>query len=147
MAAGRGRRTVLEMVGCADGRPLRIVIVGRRPDVRRGLQIRLALERDVTVVGSSSSVEAALAVLRGRRPDVLLVDVDMAPEPVPAALVTARALAPGLRVVLLTHHLHDWPGSRLALAGADDIVDKDPDARALLASVRCRREQRSEGFV
>ena len=147
MAAGRWKRTFLRMVGSDRVRPLRVVIVGRRPDVRRALQIRLALERDVTVVGSTSSVEAALPALRGRRPNVLLVDVDLAPEPAPGALGRARALAPGLRVVLLTHYLHDWPGSRLTLAGADDVVDKDPDAHGLLASVRCRSERRQQDFV
>jgi DNA-binding NarL/FixJ family response regulator len=125
------------------GAPIRVVIAGRRPDVRRALEIRLALERDVTVVGSASSVPAALAVLRGLRPDVLLVDVDAAPETPAEALGRARALAPGLRVVLLTHH-HD---ARLALAGADDVVDKDPDAGPLLASVRHRTERRPQGFV
>jgi DNA-binding NarL/FixJ family response regulator len=97
----------------------------------------------VTVVGSASSVPAALAVLRGLRPDVLLVDVDAAPETPAEALGRARALAPGLRVALLTHH-HD---ARLALAGADDVVDKDPDAGPLLASVRHRTERRPQGFV
>jgi len=118
--------------GLDGGQPLRVVLAGRRPDVRRALQIRLALERDVRVVGSTSSVAAALPALRGLRPDVLLVDVDMAPEISTEALATARALVPGIRIVLLTHHRDSVP----ATAGADEVVDKGPDAGPLLASIR-----------
>ena len=124
-----------------------MVIAGRRPDVRRALQIRLTLEPDLSVVGSTSSVQAALAVLRGMRPHVLLVDVDMEPEAPTEAIRRARALAPGLRVVLLTHHRDAWPPSRLAEADGDDVVDKDPGAGPLLASVRRRSERHSQGFV
>jgi DNA-binding NarL/FixJ family response regulator len=145
-AAGRDSRVLVMVRGLDGGAPIRVVIAGRRPDVRRALQIRLALEPDVTVVGSTSSAQAALAVLRGVRPDVLLVDVDMEPEAPTAAVRRARALAPGLRVVLLTHHRDAWPASRLRETAADDVVDKGPGAGPLLAAVRGRPEQ-PQGFV
>lgn len=115
-----------------------MVIVGCRPDVRRALQIRLALEGDVTVSGSAPSVEAALPALRGQRPGVLVVDLDGGPQCCEDALARARSAAPGLRIVLLTHHL-EAPG----LLGADDVIDKGPDAGPLLASIRGR----AQGFV
>jgi DNA-binding NarL/FixJ family response regulator len=129
--------------GCT---PIRVVIVGRRPDVRHALQIRLALESDVAVVGSTTSVQALLPVLGRLRPDVLLVDADMTPEPPKEAFGRAREAVPGVRIVLLTHH----HGARLALAGADDVVDKGPDAGPLLASLRHRtgaRPPAPQGFV
>lgn len=115
-----------------------MVIVGLRPDVRRALQIRLALEGDVTVSGSAPSIEAALPALRGQRPAVLVVDLDGGPAPCADALAAARFAAPGLRVVLLTHHLEATAG-----LGADDVIDKCPDAGPLLASIRGR----ARGFV
>ena len=144
MAPGRRVSTVLEMVPALDGGPpIRVVIAGRRPDVRRALEIRLALEPDVAVVGSQSSVQAALPVLRGLRPDVLLVDADTGPEIAAEALIEARAAIRGLRVVLLTHHRDPGPG----VPGADEVVVKDPDAGPLLASLRRRVERRPQGFV
>lgn len=132
------------MVPALDGGPLiRVVIAGRRPDVRRALEIRLALEPDVTVVGSTSSVQAALSLLRGLRPNVLLVDADAEPGNLAEALIGARALVPALRVVLLTHR----GDAGLAMPGADEVVDKSPDAGSLLASVRRRAEGRLQGFV
>jgi DNA-binding NarL/FixJ family response regulator len=124
---------VLVMVrGLDDAPPIRVVLTGRRPDVRRALEIRLALETDVRVVGSKSSVAAALPALRGLGPDVLLVDVDMAPEIPSEALAAARELVPGIRIVLLTHHPDALPDT----AGADEVVDKGPDAEPLLESIR-----------
>jgi DNA-binding NarL/FixJ family response regulator len=144
MALAPGISKVLGMVrGLDGGQPVRVVLAGRRPDVRRALQIRLALEPDIRVVGSTSSVAAALPALRGLVPDVLLVDVDVGPAMPPGALDVARALVPGVRIVLLTHHRDGLAG----VAGADDVVDKDPDAGPLLASIRRRSEVRPEGFV
>jgi DNA-binding NarL/FixJ family response regulator len=132
------------MVRGFDGRPpVRLVLAGRRPDVRRALEIRFALEPDLRVVGSTPSVQAALPVLRRLRPDVLLVDIDMAPAIPAGTLAAARALVPRLRIVLLTHHRD----ALLAMAGADDVVDKSPDVGPLLASVRRPWEVRPEGFV
>ena len=148
MAAPGQDSTVLMMARGLEGAPLiRVVIAGPRPDVRRALQIRMALEPDMTVVGSTSSVQAALPVLRTLRPDVLLVDVDMEPDTSAESLGRARALAPGLRVVLLTHHRDAWPASRLDTTGADAVVDKDPGAGPLLASVRRLSDHRPQGFV
>jgi DNA-binding NarL/FixJ family response regulator len=132
------------MVPALDGGPLiRVVIAGRRPDVRRALEIRLALEPDMTVVGSVSSVQATLPLLRALRPNVLLVDVDAGPETPAEAVTRARALLPRLRVVLLTYHR----SAGLDMPGADEVVDKSPDAGTLLASVRRRQEGGPQGFV
>jgi DNA-binding NarL/FixJ family response regulator len=145
--AGRDS-TVLVMARGLEAAPhIRVVMAGRRPDVRRALQIRLALEPDIAVVGSTSSVQAALPVLRGLRPDVLLVDVDIGPDTPAEALTRARALAPGLRIVLLTHRRDAWPAARLTVYGADEVVDKDPGAGPLLASVRRLTDGRQQGFV
>jgi len=144
MAQRQWASKVLEMVRGRGGGPhIRVVLAGRRPDVRRALQIRLALEPDVKVVGSTSSVLAALPTLRGLRPDVLLVDVDAAPQFPAGALAVARALIPGLRILLLTHHCD----AVLGMAGNDEVVDKSPDAGPLLASIRGQQSISPEGFV
>jgi DNA-binding NarL/FixJ family response regulator len=144
MARGQGGSKVLEMVRGLDGRPpICVVLTGRRPDVRRALEIRLALESDVRVVGSTSSVQTALPALRRLQPHVLLVDVDLAPAIPAASLAAARALVPGLRIVLLTHHRDAVDGA----AGADEVVDKSPDAAPLLASIRRRPPVGPQGFV
>jgi len=148
MAPGIG--VVLEssqMTGRDGGEtPVRVVIVSRRSDVRRGLEIRLALECDMAVVGSAASVETALHRLRGLQPEVLLVDLDAGPELSERAVGLARAAVAGLRVVLLTHHPEAWPGSRLAGFGADEVVNKEPAAGELIASIR-RCGDPTQGFV
>ena len=47
------------------------------PTVRRGLQMRLALESDLQVVGEAASGAEALAVVRALQPDVVLMDIEM----------------------------------------------------------------------
>jgi len=126
---GRDRR------GC-----VRVVLVSHCPDVRRALEIRLALERDVLVTGSEASLAAALHRLRRSEPMVLLVDRDGCMDLTDEALQRARSAAPGLRILLLTHHTRA-PGC--GPAGVDSVLDKVPDARPLLAAIRGT----AQGFV
>jgi len=141
MAAAETPPTVTRMVGRRDdGVCVRVVMVGRRPDVRRALEIRLALERDVLVTGSEPSVAGALVLLRARRSHVLLIDLDGCPDLTAEALWRVRATAPGVRVVLLTH---DSGAAGCAWAGADRVIDKGADAGPLLAAIRAA----AQGFV
>ncbi len=119
---------------------VRVVVVGCRPDVRRVLQIRLALEGDVAVTGSEAPLGSALHRLRGPGPLVLLVDADSCPDLSEEALQRARSAAPGLRVVLLSHHRE---AAAYGNGSADDVVDKGPDAGPLLAAIRGT----AQGFV
>lgn len=140
MAAETAVPTVHRMVGRDERACVRVVLVSHRPDVRRALEIRLALERDVLVTGSEASLAAALHRLRGSGPIVLLVDRDGCTDLTDEALQRARSAARGLRVLLLTHHA-GAPGC--GPSGVDFVLDKVPDASPLLAAIRGT----AQGFV
>lgn len=82
-----------------DAGPIRLLVVGRRPAVRKGLEIRPALGKDLEVVGEAADVTQAIQLAQARRPDVILVDVD-----VPRGFAVTEALrstAPHSTVVIL----------------------------------------------
>ena len=129
--------TVLRMTG---GRradvPIRVVIVGERPEVRRCLEIRLALERDLAVVASAASLQATLPWLRRLEPEILVIDLDVCPQLQLSDVARARVEVDGVRVVVLTHNCDVGVSRRAAAVGADDVVDKIAGADPLLASIR-----------
>ncbi len=87
---------------------IRVLIVGADATVRRGLQMRLALESDLLVVGEAGDRASALALVTRLRPEVILMDMQV---PGTDGVVAAGQL------------LRDCGAARLvALSNADDAV-------------------------
>ena len=74
-----GGRAVTDPTASAGGRPVRIrvVLVDDQAMVRSGLRLLLETEPDIEVVGEADDGLGALDVVRFRRPDVVLMDIQM----------------------------------------------------------------------
>jgi len=86
----------------ASGGRIRVVLGGDRDDARRALYEVLVAQPDIELVGVADDGETALRLLRSLRPDVALLDEDMAAF---GGGAVARVLAselPDLRFVVLT---------------------------------------------
>ncbi|HEY3125832.1 MAG TPA: response regulator [Candidatus Limnocylindria bacterium] len=86
----------------ASGGRIRVVLGGDRSDARRALYEVLVAQPDIELVGVADDGETALDLLRSLRPDVALLDEDMAAF---GGGAVARVLAselPDLRFVVLT---------------------------------------------
>src|SRR3989442_9587114 len=59
-----------------DNTMIRLLLVESQPAIRRGLQMRLTLEPDVTVIGEARDGLGALWQASMLRPDVILVDTE-----------------------------------------------------------------------
>src|SRR5512143_4314727 len=53
---------------------IRLLIVDDQPAVRKGLQMRLAVEPDLSVVGEASDGEVAVELAQALGPDIVLMD-------------------------------------------------------------------------
>jgi two-component system, NarL family, response regulator NreC len=111
-----------------------VVLADDHTMVRTGL--RLLLERhDMEVVAEAGDVESALRYVRGHRPDVLVLDLNMPGDPVLPAIPHVADASPGTRVVVLT--MQESPGyAREAFgAGACGYVLKEAAESALVAAI------------
>jgi len=70
---------------------IRVLVVDDHPVVREGLVTVLSDEPDVQIVGSAASAEEALPLAAHERPDVILLDLELAG----ASPTSAPARAPG----------------------------------------------------
>jgi two-component system response regulator NreC len=115
---------------------IKIVIADDHAVVRSGLRLLLDSEPDFEVVAEAGDIEATRRYVRGHRPDVLVLDLNMPGESSLASLPELRAEAPDTRVVVLT--MQDEPAfARQALgAGALAYVLKEAADSELVEAVR-----------
>jgi len=118
-----------------------VLVVDDHEVVRRGLLAFLGGEPDIEVLGEAEGGAQALALLasmdaEGRRPDVIIMDLQMAPVDGIESTRRVRELYNDIEVVALTSFAEE-ERVRVALeAGASGYLLKDSDADDVAAAVR-----------
>jgi two-component system, NarL family, response regulator NreC len=116
--------------------PVRIVLADDHRVVRRGLQLLLDGEQDFEVVAEAGDVDGARRYVRGHRPSVLVLDLNMPGGSVLEAIPELRAEAPDTQIVVLTMQ-EDPAFAQAALSGgALAYVLKEAAETELVEAVR-----------
>jgi DNA-binding NarL/FixJ family response regulator len=118
-----------------------VLVVDDHEVVRRGLLAFLDSEPDIEVVGEAEGGAGALDLLasmdsEGRRPDVIVMDLQMAPMDGIESTRRVRALYDDIEVVALTSFAEEERVHAALQAGASGYVLKDSDADDVAAAVR-----------
>jgi two-component system response regulator NreC len=116
--------------------PLTIVIADDHSVVRRGLRQVLEADTGLEVVAEAEDVESARRYVRGHKPDVVVLDLNMPGGSTLEAIPAIRAEAPDTQIVILT--MQDEPAyARQALAaGVMGYVLKEAADAELVEAVR-----------
>lgn len=121
-------------------RPISVVIADDHAILRVGLRMLLNAQPDMKVVGEAADGEEALAQVRLRKPDVLLLDITMPGTGGIEAATEVRRKWPHTRVVVLTMHAEaPYLDSALA-AGASGYVLKRALDSDLVSAIRAANE-------
>jgi DNA-binding NarL/FixJ family response regulator len=118
-----------------------VVVVDDHEVVRRGLLAFLGSEPDIDVMGEAGGGTQALALIasmesEGRRPDVIVMDLQMAPVDGIESTRQIRALYGDVKIVALTSFADEERVHAALQAGAAGYVLKDSDADDVAAAVR-----------
>lgn len=116
--------------------PVRVVLVDDHEIVRAGVASLLARQPDIEVVGSASSGEAGIVLVRDLAPDILVVDYRMAGMSGIEVAERVRDEHPEVAVIVLTTSLDDEVVLRSLQAGVRAYVYKDVGAEELIRAVR-----------
>jgi two-component system response regulator NreC len=120
--------------------PITIVLADDHKVVRSGLKMLLEADGRFQVVDEAGDVDHTVEMVLGRRPQVLVLDLNMAGKSSLDAIPRLRADAPETQIVVLT--MQDDPAfARTALrAGALGYVLKDAADDELLTAVKLAAE-------
>jgi two-component system response regulator NreC len=148
IAAKSGRTGTLVAVadpdtsGRAQGHTT-IVIADDHAVVRSGLRMLLDAESDLEVVAEAGDLDAATRYVRGHRPMVLILDLNMPGDPSLPAIPALREEFPDTQIVVLTMQ-NDPAFAREAMrAGAIGYVLKEAADAELVEAVRMAAEGRT----
>jgi DNA-binding NarL/FixJ family response regulator len=118
-----------------------VLVVDDHEVVRRGLLAFLDSEPDIEVLGQAGGGAQALELLasmdaEGRRPDVIVMDLQMTPIDGIESTRRVRALYSDIEVVALTSFAEEERVHAALEAGASGYLLKDSDADDVAAAVR-----------
>jgi DNA-binding NarL/FixJ family response regulator len=129
----------------SEGRAVTVVLVDDQPLLRSGFSMILSTEPDIEVVGTAADGAQGVALVRQRRPDVVLMDIQMpvldgveATREILAQAAREEVAAPRV-VMLTTFDRDDYLFDALA-AGASGFLLKNADAEELVQAIRTVRE-------
>lgn len=136
---GRGR------FGGSGEIPRSIVVVDDHTLFREGLREILSLEDDFEVVGQAGDAQEGITVVGERRPDVLLLDVEMPRHQVQRTVPQFLRVSPRTRIVVLTMYDDPQLANQLIGLGARAYLVKSATRAELISVIRgvCVDERRA----
>ena len=113
---------------------LTAVIADDHAIVRTGLRLLLE-EAGLTVVAEAGDVDAALRYVRGHRPDVLVLDINMPGKPSLPSIADVNEASPDTRVVVLTMQSETSFAREALRSGANGFLLKEAADSDLIAAI------------
>jgi two-component system response regulator NreC len=118
------------------GPSIKIVLADDHAVVRSALRLLLDAEDDLEVVAEAGDIVEATRYLRGHRPDVLILDLNMPGGPSIAAIPGLREASPDTGVVVLTMENEPAYARQALQAGVLGYVLKEAVDEELVSAVR-----------
>lgn len=115
---------------------VKVLLVDDDALVRAGLRLILSSADDIAVVGETDDGADAVAAVRQRRPDVVLMDIRMPQMDGIAATAALRRLNPPPQVIVLTTFQADEQVVAALRAGASGFLVKDTPPADIISAVR-----------
>jgi DNA-binding NarL/FixJ family response regulator len=117
-------------------RRIGVLIVDDHMTFAEALRIAIGRERDVDVVGVVPTGDQAVAVAAVRRPDVVLMDIEMPGMDGIEATRRIKEESPGSRIIMLTEHVEELILARAVEAGASGYLAKTESIEQVPRAIR-----------
>jgi two-component system nitrate/nitrite response regulator NarL len=114
---------------------IKVLVADDHPVVRKGIQIYLAKQKNMRLVGEAVDGDEALRKARELSPDVVLMDISMPGMNGLAVTEVLRKEAPDMKVLILSVHSNKQYIFRVIQAGAHGYVSKEAPPEEVLRAI------------
>ena len=114
---------------------IRVLVADDHPVVRKGLQLCLARQERLTIVGEASDGDEALRKTRELSPHVILLDISMPRMDGLAVTETLRKESPNVKILILSVHSNKEYIFRIIQSGAHGYISKEAPPEELLRAI------------
>lgn len=115
---------------------IELLVVDDHTIFRSGIHRLMSDESDIRVTGEAADSAEALAAIRSRRFDLVLMDIHLGARNGLETLASLRAEKPRLPVIILTMYTEAQYARRALQAGANAYLSKDVSHEELLRAIR-----------
>jgi two-component system, NarL family, response regulator NreC len=119
-----------------ESQQITVVLADDHNVIRTGLRAMLEAEEDLRVIGEASDAPGAQKLARDRRPDVLVLDLQMPGAEPGEDVPRLREEVPGTAIVVLTMQADPRRARELLRCGASGYVLKQAAERQLTDAIR-----------
>jgi DNA-binding NarL/FixJ family response regulator len=126
----------MNMKKATNSRKARIIIVDDHPIVRRGFQLLVGLEPDLTICGEADNAPAALEQVLKLQPDLAVVDLALKNSSGLELVKELRTQCPQVKVLVFTMHDEPLYAERVLKAGAHGYVTKEEGTEKAIEAIR-----------
>jgi DNA-binding NarL/FixJ family response regulator len=119
----------------ATKQKIKILVADDHPVVRKGLQMCLARQERLRLVGEAADGDEALKKALELAPDVVLMDISMPRQDGLAVTGALRKAAPNIKILILSVHSNKEYLFRIIQAGAHGYVSKEASPEELLRAI------------
>ncbi|WP_417830713.1 response regulator [Terasakiella sp.] len=119
-----------------ENNKIRVLLVDDHPLVLDGIRSRLEDDPEIMIVGEAGNGEEALQIATERKPDIVLMDINM---PVLNGIEAAGKFAellPDIRLLMLTMHDSREYITKVLKAGAKGYILKDVSSSEMLIAIK-----------
>lgn len=114
----------------------KLLLIGDDRLVRHGLRIRLALEKDIALIGEADNDSSALTQLFTSQPDIVVIDLVTPNKEKLSMISSIRKACPSCAIIVLSLYDEDTVRASAQTAGTTDFVGKQEGVHALLETIR-----------
>ncbi|WP_286915539.1 response regulator transcription factor [Flavobacterium sp. UBA4197] len=115
---------------------IRVVIAEDHQSLIDGIKLSLEYEEDISVVGEANDGEVLIALIRAKRPDIVITDIRMPKCDGICATKTIKKEFPDIKVIAFSMFDQSEAVTQMKLAGASGYIMKNSSLKKLVEAIR-----------